>query len=76
MRPEEGQRIDGPGDGQTTSGFTTNPISERQCERFYICKNQKKKSKIKKSDTLQKERQLALYFYSQKSRHFPLRDFS
>ena len=30
----------------------------------------------RKSDTLQKARQFALRFYSQKSRHFTLRDFS
>ena len=56
------------------------PISKTQCARFYIYKKQGSCETFiyiyKKPDTLQKARQFALRFYSQKAGHFSLRDFS
>ena len=55
------------------------PIHERQRDRFLSTKSKKNGERsyiYKKQDMLQKERQFALSFYSQKARHFTLRDFS
>ena len=56
------------------------PISERQHACFYIYKKQKQMQNvyisIQKSRHFQKARQFALRFYSQKFRHFALRDIS
>ena len=53
---------------KTTCTFLYMEKSKNKCETFiYMCK---------KPDTLQKARQYALHFYSQKSRHFTLRNFS
>ena len=54
------------------------PISERQLAQFYTYKNQTKKNDtyiyiFKKTDTLQKARQVELSLYSPKSRHFAVR---
>ena len=55
------------------------PISEIQCARFLLTRIKQKNDTFiyinKKTDTLQKARQFALHFYSQKSRHLKLRDF-
>ena len=53
------------------------PISEIQCARFLLTRIKQKNDTFiyinKKTDTLQKARQVELHFYSQKSRHFTIR---
>ena len=56
------------------------PIIDRQRARFNIYKNKNNCETVKyihpKPDNFQKAGQFALHFYSQKARHFTLRDFS
>ena len=58
--------------------ITMTAIIERQRERFYMHKKQKKLLNVliyKRPDTFQKARQFPLRFHIQKAIHLTLRDF-